>query len=225
MRSQAGTASSAATKYYASRFAVEPKRAVLWRTLAQEFFSKLIRPSDTVLELGAGYCDFVNNIQASRKLAIDVWPGVTECAAPGVESVIGSVTDLSWIGDGEVDFVFASNLFEHLKQDEFAQVLQSVQRILRPGGTLCILQPNYRYCAAEYFDDFTHVAVYSHVSMGDFLKANGYVVTYCHPRFLPLTMKSRLPVWPILIKLYLKLPIRFMGAQMLFLATPQVEKR
>ena len=65
--------------------------------------------------------------------------------APDVVAMIGSVTDLRSVEDGSVDFVFASNLFEHLRQDEFAVVLQQVRTKLKPGGTLNILQPNYRF--------------------------------------------------------------------------------
>ena len=57
-----------------------------------------------------------------------------------------------------------------------------------------MLQPNYRYAYREYFDDYTHVAVYSHISLADFLVANGWEVIEVQPRFLPLTVKSRLPV-------------------------------
>ena len=40
------------------------------------------------------------------------------------------------------------------------------------------------------------------------------------PRFLPLTVKSRLPVWPPLIGLYLNSPFKPMGKQMFVRARP-----
>ncbi len=138
--------------------------------------------------------------------------------APDVVPKIGSVTDLSSVEDGSVDFVFASNLFEHLRQDEFAVVLQQFRTKLKPGGTLNILQPNYRFAYREYFDDYTHVSVYSDCSLSDFLAAQGFHVIDCQPRFLPLTVKSALPVWPILIRLYLALPFKPLGKQMLIRA-------
>ena len=53
------------------------------------------------------------------------------------------------------------------------------RRKLSPNGSLTILQPNYRYAYREYFDDFTHVSIYSHVSLCDFLMANGFeIVAY-----------------------------------------------
>jgi hypothetical protein len=80
------------------------------------------------------------------------------------------------------------------------------------------LQPNYRYAFREYFDDYTHITVWSHVSLADFLVANGFEIVELLPRFLPLTVKSRLPVWPFLIWAYLALPIKPLGKQMLVVA-------
>jgi SAM-dependent methyltransferase len=113
-----------------------------------------------------------------------------------------------------VNFAFASNLFEHISQDDLASVLCQLKRVLAPGGTLNILQPNYYYAYREYFDDYTHRTIYSHRSMCDVLEANGYRVLECCPRFLPLSVKSRLPVIPLLIRLYLLSPWKPMGKQM-----------
>ena len=55
---------------------------------------------------------------------------------------------------------------------------------------------------------------------GKFLAASGYEIVEVVPRFLPLTIKSRLPVWPALIRLYLSLPFRPLGKQMLVVARP-----
>jgi hypothetical protein len=97
-----------------------------------------------------------------------------------------------------------------------------LRRVLRPRGTLNIVQPNYRRAYKEYFDDYTHVSVYSDISLTDFLSAHGFRVTTCHPGFLPLTIKSRLPVSRNLIRLYLALPWKPLGKQMLLRAEPEV---
>ncbi len=107
---------------------------------------------------------------------------------------MGDVTDLSSLASTSIDFMFASNLFEHLSQNEFASVLRQLKRILARNGTLNLLQLNYYYTSRKYFDDYTHRTIYSHTSICDFLEAHGYRVIECRPRFLPLTVKSRLPV-------------------------------
>jgi hypothetical protein len=156
-----------------------------------------------------------------RRIALDVWPGFTQFLAPDVQAVVGPVTDLNFLADGSVDFAFASNLFEHISQAAFAQVLDGLRPKLSDRGTLNILQPNYRYAAREYFDDYTHVAIYSHISLADFLTANGYEVLQVVPRFLPLTVKSRMPVSPWLIAAYLASPIKPLGKQMFIRARPR----
>ncbi|WP_293882362.1 methyltransferase domain-containing protein [Sphingomonas sp.] len=206
--------------YHESRLSHDPRRDVLWQSLWRSYFSKRIAPNDCVLDLGCGYGEFINNVTARRRIGLDQWDGSAAHLGPGVEAIVSSVTALDGIADGSVNYAFASNLFEHIAQADFATVLASLRRKLTPTGTLTILQPNYRFAYREYFDDYTHIAVYSHVSLADFLVANGYEVIEVRPRFLPLTVKSKLPVWPILIALYLKLPFKPMGKQMLIRARP-----
>lgn len=207
--------------YFETRFTADQRREVLWETLCRHYFAPLISECDCVLELGAGYGHFINNVRAGRKIALDSWEGFTKHLAPGIESRVGDVADLSFLQPSSVDFAFASNLFEHISQDGFASVLRYLSLALKPQGTINILQPNYFYAYREYFDDFTHRTVYSHVSMCDFLEANGYQVIECQPRLLPLTIKSRFPVSPLLIRLYLSWPWKPMGKQMFIRARPR----
>ena len=173
-----------------------------------------------MLELGAGYGHFINNVRARRRIAQDQWPGFAKFLEPDVESHVGSLTELSFLDDNSIDFVFASNLIEHVTQEDFASVLKQLRRKLTRDGTITLLQPNYRYAYREYFDDYTHKTVYSHLSMCDFLEAHSYEVLLCKPRFLPLTLKSRLKVSPSLIRLYLMSPVKPLGKQMLVRARP-----
>jgi ubiquinone/menaquinone biosynthesis C-methylase UbiE len=131
------------------------------------------------------------------------------------------VTDLSFLPDASVNFAFASNLLEHLTHAQSARLLSQLRRVLKPGGRFGVIQPNFRYCASRYFDDYTHVTVFSHISLSDFLEANGFSVIECQGRFLPLTVKSRLPVRPFLVRLYLSSPIKPLAGQMWILATPK----
>jgi SAM-dependent methyltransferase len=206
--------------YHASRFQHDPRRSVLWQTLWNAHFSREIAPDFCVLELGCGYGEFINSVVARRRIGLDMWEGMRNYLQDGVEPIIGSATDLSMLEDGCVDYVFASNLFEHLTQDQFRSTLAAIRPKLTSRGTLTILQPNYRYAYREYFDDYTHLSIYSHIGICDFLRSNAYEVTSVQPRFLPLSIKSKLPVSPTLIKLYLASPLRPLGKQMLVTARP-----
>jgi hypothetical protein len=201
-------------EYFETRLPFDERRELLWKTLCESYFSRMIGADFTVLELGAGYGHFINNVKCNRRIALDCWDGFQKYLQPGIVAETRSVTDLDFMEKGSVDFAFASNLFEHITQDELRLVLQQLRLKLKRNGTLNILQPNYRFCYDEYFDDYTHVTVYSDRSMCDFLNGNGFIVDECHPRFLPLTVKSRLPVSPWLIRLYLASPFKVLGKQM-----------
>jgi SAM-dependent methyltransferase len=207
--------------YHQSRLTADPKRDLVWKALWRYHFSRLVRPDDCVLDLGCGYGSFINQVVARRRIALDMWEDFPPYMAEGVEAMIGGVTELDFLPERGVDFAFASNLFEHIPQADFARVLNALRAKLSARGTLNILQPNYRYASKEYFDDYTHVSVYSHISLADFLTAHGYEVLTVAPRFLPLTVKSRLPVSSWLIRAYLASPIRPLGKQMLISARPK----
>ncbi len=207
--------------YHESRLTPDAKRDIVWQALWRFYFKRIVPADGCVLDLGAGYGSFINQVVAKRRIALDVWPDFARHLAPGVEAVAGPVTDLDFLADGSVDFAFASNLFEHIPQQDFTRVLDALRPKLSARGSLNILQPNYRYAFREYFDDYTHVAIYSHVSLVDFLLANGYEATLVVPRFLPLTVKSRMPVSPWLIAAYLASPIKPLGKQMFIRATPR----
>jgi len=206
--------------YHASRLIQDERRAATWRALWRHHFRHRIKPDATVLDLGAGYGDFINSVTAARRIALDTWPGLSDHVAAGVEPIIGPVTDLSALAEASIDFAFASNLFEHLSQEELVQVLGQLRGKLRVDGELCILQPNYRYAYREYFDDYTHRTPYSHIGLADLLRAHGWTVTQVAPRFLPLTIKSRLPTWDWLVGAYLRSPLKPMGKQMMISARP-----
>ena len=90
---------------------------------------------------------------------------------------------------------------------------------MKPGATLTIVQPNFKYCAHEYFDDYTHVSIYTDKGLCDLLAANGFTIVRCMPRFMPFSIKGSLPVHPWLIRLYLLSPFKPFAKQMLISAT------
>lgn len=204
--------------YFETRLAHDPRRTVVWTTLWSEIFRHYISPDATVVELGAGWCDFINSVTADRRVAVDMWEGVRDAADPGVQTQVGPAQDLSFLADGSVDAVFASNLLEHLERADVETLVRETMRVLRPGGRLIIVQPNYRLCAKRYFDDYTHVSVWSDVGMSQFLEAMGMELETVKARFLPFSLKSRLPVSRTLIRGYLRSPVKPGAGQMLIIA-------
>ena len=205
------------SSYYQTRLQHDPRRAKVWRQICA-WLQREIPTNASVLELGAGYCDFINHIQAARKVALDVSDTVRTTAAGDVETHVGTCTQLSFAKDGSFDVVFASNLFEHLPLLQFEQTLQEVRRVLKPGGKLLIIQPNFRYSYRDYFDDYTHVMIYTDRSLSDVIAAAGLDLVRVMPRFMPFSIKSRLPVVSALVWLYLRSPFKPFAGQMLIVA-------
>ncbi len=194
---------------YANRF-VETDLEVknrLWQVLCHEFFNRFVGERDTVVDIGAGYCEFVNHIRCQTRIAIDLNPDVKKFAAPGVIVIHESCMAMHSLSSDSVDVVFMSNFLEHLlsKQQVF-ETLQEAKRILRPEGRLLILQPNIRFLPNNYWDFFDHHTPLSDRSLVEVLQVLGMQIVHNYPRFLPYTTKSQLPKGPWFVKWYLRLP-------------------
>jgi len=205
--------------YFQTRLAPNPHRSAAWKHICR-YVERWIPADAAVLELGAGWCDFANNVRARRSVAMDLDATVERAAAPHVQAELGDCTDLSRFSDNEFDVVFASNLLEHLERPATGQLLAEAARVLRPGGSLILLQPNFRLNPGGYFDDYTHVAIYTDRSLADYLTSEGWQVTQNHRRFLPLTMNSKASGLSFLVPWYLRSPIKPLAGQMLLIATP-----
>ena len=217
-----GAASDMATaaqpsRYHEVRFAYHPRRAVVWSRLCA-YLQRWVDADQALLELGAGYGEFSRFIQASAKWGLDVSPELTQHWAPEVTPLIQSALEPTPLPSGQLGSVFASNFFEHFTLDEGAGILSEAQRVLRPGGKLIVVQPNFRLEPNRYFDDYTHKQIYSDVSFCDFLQSLGWTITHCEPRFMPFTMKSRMPTAGWLVSLYLSLPYRPLAGQFMVVA-------
>ena len=203
--------------YFASRFTPDPARDRVWGAICR-YLQRYVPESGAILDLGAGYCSFINHIRAKERHALDASPELPRHAGAGVTAHVGRCEDLSAFATGSLDAVFASNLLEHLEWSSIERTLDEVRRALKPGGRLILLQPNFRYCAGTYFDDYTHRTIFTHVGLADLLASRGFDVETVVPRFLPFSFKSRGPKWGFLVALYLRLPFRPLARQMLVVA-------
>lgn len=204
-------------KYYQSRFRPEAGRDKVWKAIAEYVQIYIDRDNDIVLDLGAGYCNFINNIIARKRIASDINPDVKVYLNEGIEFILGTTRNLSKLKSNSIGVVFSSNLFEHFDDHQMDVTLKQIWRILKKNGLLIIIQPNYKYAYREYFDDYTHKKVYSHISLSSLLETYGFSRYRVFPRFLPLTMDSILPKSYILTKIYLCSPFKPLAKQMLLI--------
>lgn len=206
--------------YHAAHLPPDPARAIVWKVVAAHLASWVPRDA-RVLEIGAGYCEWINNVVATRRVAVDIWPDIARYAAPGVEAkVIDASRELLTLGESSFDTVLASNILEHFEPAVAIAVVEDIRRLLAPGGRLIIVQPNFRHAAKQYFDDYTHRSVFTDVSLPNLLRAHGFRIDRVKPRFLPYSMRaSRLPIHAWTVRAYLHSPIKPMAGQMLVVAS------
>lgn len=205
-------------KYFETRLSYEPKRDAIWAVIV-EYLQRFIPPNATVLELGAGYCSFINHVQAAQKHALDQSDIIEQYADASVTTHILDCSHLQVFETSMFDTVFSSFLFEHLTREKLDNVITQIRRVLKTNGVLITLLPNFKYIARHYFDDYTHVQIFSHLSFADYITSKGLKVTEVQGRFLPYSFKSRLPQSALLTKLYLALPFRPLAGNMLVVAT------
>jgi SAM-dependent methyltransferase len=210
-------------KYYKSgQYDPDPRRAVVWKEIIK-FLLPYIPENSAVVDLGSGYCDFINQVKAVKKYAVDHSPALSDFAEENVEKINSSAWDISAIATVSIDVVHSSNLFEHFTDEELGQTMNEVRRILKSGGRLVLIQPNYWLSPGHYFDDHTHKKIFTDSSLESFLLENGFKIILKMPRFLPLEVKnspSFLPhfLLPFLIRAYIHSPIKPFAGQMLFVA-------
>src|SRR3954466_12717273 len=123
---------------YATRFPEADRDAkdAIWQVLCPHFFQRYVRDQDTVLDIGAGFGEFLRHIRCARRIAVDIERLSGRVLPAGTEEVFTPSDQLSrHVPENSVDVVFCSNFFEHLPNTEiFLATLKEIRTVLKPGG-------------------------------------------------------------------------------------------
>jgi len=194
-------------------------RSEVWGAIARYLHRRLGEPR-RLLDPAAGLGEFIANSPAQDRWAVDmVDHGLT--SIKGLTTRIAPILEAD-LPEGTFDAVFASNLLEHLSNPtEIAQFLSRMRGLLRPGGVIGIMGPNFKYCPREYFDCADHVLALTHVAVAEHLYGAGFEVQSITPRFLPYSFRSILPASRRLTETYLAAPLlwRLLGKQFLVMGS------
>ncbi|WP_026942509.1 class I SAM-dependent methyltransferase [Hellea balneolensis] len=217
------TQSRELSELYKIRFSEEelPRKNAIWKVLCEDFFSKYISENDVVLDVACGYGEFSNNIKSKRKITVDLNMDAKAYLNSDVEFNYCSATELSRVCNNEIDRAFTSNFLEHLPdKDALDTVIGEVFSALKPGGKFIIMGPNLRYLAGEYWDFYDHHLGLTHLSLGEALRLKGFEIEMSIDKFLPYTTQGALPTHPLLVKIYLKVPLiwKLLGKQFFIVA-------
>ena len=209
-------------KIYQIRFSgLEEYRNAIWKILVKDFFSKWIQRGATVLDLGCGYGEFINNVTDCERHAMDLNSDSGKHLEKDIHFHQQDCSKPWEISPRSLDVIFSSNFFEHLPNKQtLDQTMRHVRKHLKPNGRLIMLGPNIAALKGRYWDCWDHHVALSDQSAGELLELHEFTIDKSIPRFLPYHM-VRIRKRPLfLVRLYLHLPFawRFFGAQFLLVA-------
>ena len=206
---------------YRARFAERAAyRQEVWAVLSR-FFSRWIPPDSAVLDLGCGWCEFINSAVCRRKFGMDLNPDAKRHANPDVVILQQDCSEQWAVEGASLDVVFTSNFLEHLPAKSALQsTLQQAFRALKPNGRFIAMGPNIKRVPGAYWDFFDHHLPLTELSLSEVSEKCGFQVELQHARFLPYTMSRgrQYPAW--MLRVYLSMPFfwRLAGAQFLVVA-------
>lgn len=193
---------------YRLRFSeTERYRADVWKVLCDKYFSRFFTPDSSVLDLGSGWGEFINNIQAKKKYAMDLNP---EAGCKVSDKVQFSHQDCSkeWgIETESLDVIFTSNFLEHLPDKaHIERTITEAHRCLKHDGQIICLGPNIKHVPGAYWDFWDHFVPLTDNSLSELLMLKGFIIQSKTSRFLPYSMSNAKRPPLFFVKLYLKLP-------------------
>lgn len=199
------------SEIYNTRFSVfeRVRKKELWKILCTQFLQQFIPKNGSVLDVGAGSCEFINEIIAKKKFALDLNPVTKASANTDVSVLTVSADQIDQFFHKSLDVIFISNFLEHLESKAIVyQILQKSFSALRPGGVILVMQPDIHRVGNQYWDFFDHVVPLTQRSVIEALLSVGFTISRVMAPFLPYTTNTRwLPQSPFLFRVYLKFRI------------------
>lgn len=122
----------------------------------------LIPPDSVVMEYGCGVGRVLRNIEAKKRIGVDVCPEWLEIAASfGLETAPTDGINIT-LPSGSVDFIYSLMVFQHCPKENHIAMLKELMRVLSPGGRMEIQFPRKEsgyYKASNFVNVYTYAEI------------------------------------------------------------------
>ena len=162
--------------------------------LAQHIAKTYIPSSSAdVLDLGCGRGEIASALQSLGFMVVGADLSIPNRARERNASVtwkeLNGDQELPF-PDEEFDFIFTKSVIEHQREPEL--FLSECFRILKTGGRLLVLTPDWVRNKSRFFDDHTHVTPFTKISLTNILSLAGFDQVDCRYLLqLPAVWNSR----------------------------------
>lgn len=144
--------------------------------LCKHLFDRFnMKKGQRLIEIGYGRGDFLYSF---KELGLIV-NGVDheQCSSNFIKDIEVKYVDIEKgsipFGDETFDIVFSKSVIEHMHDP--TNFLCEIHRILKTGGIVIIMAPDWISNMKIYFDDYTHRTPFTVTSMKDALKMFGFI--------------------------------------------------
>ena len=109
--------------------------------------------------------------------------------SPDLDIEVYDADDNRWPFDNDsFDVVYSKSFIEHLTNP--SMYVTEAYRVLKPGGLLLTLTPDWEVNYKKFFDDYTHVSPFTYVSLNNIQKSAGFIDVDAYKfRQLPIVWK------------------------------------
>lgn len=151
-----------------------------------------LRKGKKLLEIGCGRGEFLNSF---LQLGLDCFGvDMSNYCTVNLNNIKVKIVDISKNNlpyeDNYFDIVYHKSLIEHLYSPD--QLMKETYRVLKPGGRVIILTPDWVSQMKVFYEDYTHSRPYDINSLRDLLQVYGFLrvetelfyqfpALWCHP--------------------------------------------
>lgn len=133
-----------------------------------------MKKGDKFFDVGCGRGEFARGFKSLglEVSGMDREKGNSEMLN-GIDFKLGDIESNSFpFSDQKFDFVFSKSAIEHLQMPD--NFIKEIYRILKPGGRIIVMTPDWQSQRRIFYDDYTHVHPYTKTGLRDLLKAHGF---------------------------------------------------